>query len=520
MATNEIPIKHVRKSVISGSWYPGHRDELSKMLDGFFENAKNENLGGIGALIAPHAGYIYSGQVAAFSFKQIEGDGYNRVIILAPSHQYPLDGASIADYTHYETPLGEVKISSLAKELIKESDLISSTPAAHSREHSAEIEIPFLQKALRDFEIVPIILGRMSESDMDEFSNLIIKHLDEKTLIVASTDLSHYHPYNEAVSMDTSCINSIVNLDMENAKRCEMCGYFPVLITMKIAKKLNWQAKLLKYANSGDVTGDKSGVVGYVAIAFYTTFRKVDVVNFWSDTCHTESRSCHQNEVVGSDDVTEPNGFRHVSEAKPQPHPTDRLIKENPKNGLNEKQKKYLLKLARDTIEFYVREGKKLEPETNDPELRKNKGVFVTLEKNGHLRGCIGHLEPIQPIYLGVRDNAINAAVHDPRFKSLSVDELDKIDIEVSILTTPELIKANSPEEYLENIRAGIDGIAIDYEGIGATYLPQVWEQIPDKEEFLSHLCEKAFLPRNCWKEEGIKIYKYGVIAFKESDFR
>jgi len=270
MTTNEVSVKHVRKSVIAGSWYPGHRDELSKMLDGFFENAKNENLGRIRALIAPHAGYIYSGQVAAFSFKQIESDDYSKVIILAPSHQYPFNGASIADYTHYETPLGEVRISSLAKELIKESELISSTPAAHSREHSAEIEIPFLQRILEDFEIVPIILGGMSESNMDEFSNLIIKHLDEKTLIVASTDLSHYHPYNEAVSMDTSCINSIVNLDMENAKRCEMCGYFPVLITMKIAEKLNWQAKLLKYANSGDVTGDRSEVVGYAAIAFYT----------------------------------------------------------------------------------------------------------------------------------------------------------------------------------------------------------------------------------------------------------
>ncbi len=493
--------KHVRKSVIAGSWYPGSKEELSKMLDGFFGNTEKEDLGDIKALIAPHAGYIYSGQVAAFSFKQIEGKDYSKIIILAPTHHHAFNGASVPNYTYYETPLGEVKISPLAKELMKESKLISSIPAAHSKEHSAEIELPFLQKALKNFEIVPIIIGSMSREEMDELSDLIIRHLDEKTLIVASTDLSHYHPYDDAIAMDTSCVNSIIALDIGKAERCEMCGYFPVLITMRIAKKLNWSTRLLKYANSGDVTGDRSGVVGYTAIVFHTTFRKVDVTDFQSDTLKTRGLVCHQNEVVGSND------------------PTDRLIKENPHNELNEEQKKYLLKLARDTIELYVKEGKKLEPETNDPELRKNRGVFVTLEKNGQLRGCIGHIQPIQPLYLNVRDNAINAAVHDPRFRPVKIDELAKIDIEVSVLTTPELIKANSPEEYLEKIQPGIDGIIIDYKGSGATYLPQVWEMIPDKGEFLSHLCEKAFLPGDCWKEKEIKIYRYRVVAFKESEF-
>jgi len=463
MTINETSEKKVRKSVIAGSWYPGSKDDLSKMLDGFFGNAEKEDLGEIKAVIAPHAGYIYSGQVAAFSFKQIEGKDYNKVIILAPTHHYPFNGASIANYTHYETPLGEVRISPLSKDLMKESQLISSIPAAHSKEHSAEIEIPFLQKALKNFEIVPIIIGRMSREEIDEFSDLIIRHLDEKTLIVTSTDLSHYHPYDEAVSMDTSCINSIIALDIKKAEGCEMCGYFPVLITMRIAEKLNWSTKLLKYANSGDVTGDRSGVVGYTAIAFYKR-------------------------------------------------------KNNPHNELNEEQKKYLLKLARDTVELYVKEGKKLEPETDDLELKKNKGVFVTLEKGGQLRGCIGHIQPIQSLYLDVRDNAINAAVHDPRFSPVGKDELDKIEIEVSVLTTPELIEVNSPEEYLEKIQASIDGIIIDYKGRGATYLPQVWEMLPDKEEFLSHLCEKAFLPGDCWKEKEVKIYRYRVVAFKESE--
>ncbi len=463
--------KHVRKSVIAGTWYPGSKENLSRMLDNFFSNAGREDLGEIRAVIAPHAGYVYSGQVAAYSFNQIKGGGYERVILLAPTHHYPFDGASIANYTHYETPLGEVRISPLAEKLMGESRLISSIPAAHSKEHSAEIEVPFLQKALGDFELVPIIVGRMSWEDVDEFSDLIIRHLDDKTLIVASTDLSHYHPYDKAVSMDKACIDSILALDSGKASNCEMCGYFPVLITMRIAEKLNWSTRLLKYANSGDVTGDKSGVVGYAAIAFYTNPGKVD------------------------------------------------SQKDNPAKELTEEQKKYLLKLARDSIELYVREGRRLEPETDDPMLRENKGVFVTLEKNGQLRGCIGHIEPIQPLYLDVRDNAINAAVHDPRFKPVGVDELDKIEVEVSVLTTPELIKASSPEEYLEKIQAGVDGIILDYRGRGATYLPQVWEMLPEKEDFLSNLCEKAFLPSDCWKKLDIKIYKYQVLAFKEHEF-
>ncbi|MBN2015109.1 MAG: AmmeMemoRadiSam system protein B [Candidatus Altiarchaeota archaeon] len=457
--------KYVRESVIAGSWYPESKDALSRQLEGFFSKAEKQELGRIKALVVPHAGYAYSGQVAAHAFKQIEGGDYDTVIILAPSHHYPLDGVSISNYTHYKTPLGEVKISSLAKKLREESKLISTIPDAHSKEHSAEIEIPFLQYSLKEFEIVPVIVGRMSRDEIDEFSDLIIKHLDERTLIVASTDLSHYHPYNEALTLDNYCVESIVALDDAKAEGCEMCGYFPVLVTMEIAEKLNWSTKLLKYMNSGDVTGDRSGVVGYASIAFYSG-------------------------------------------------------EEKPGEELSEKQKKYLLEVARDTVELYVGEGKKFEPKTDDPKLREKKGVFVTLEKNGQLRGCIGHLEPIQPLYLDVRDNAINAAFNDPRFSPVTANELDDIEIEVSVLTLPELITADSPEEYLERIQPGVDGIILDYKGRGATYLPQVWEQIPEKEDFLSSLCNKAFLPSDCWRKPDVKIYRYKVIAFKESDFR
>jgi AmmeMemoRadiSam system protein A len=289
-----------------------------------------------------------------------------------------------------------------------------------------------------------------------------MKHIDERTLIVVSTDLSHYHPYNEAVALDEPCVDAIVAGDFKNASRCEMCGYYPVLVLMKVAQKLNWSAKLLKYANSGDVTGDLSAVVGYASIAFYKAAEKTV--------------------------------------------------------GLSAEQKKYLLKVARDTIESYAKEKKRFEPQTRDTVLREHKGVFVTLEKDGDLRGCIGHLEAVQPLYLDVRDNAWNAAFRDPRFKPVSTGELSEIEIEVSVLSTPELIVASSPEEYLKAIQPNVDGIILDYKGAGATYLPQVWEMLPDKEQFLFSLCQKAGLSGDCWKKPGVKLYRYHVDAFKESE--
>ncbi|MCK4492401.1 MAG: AmmeMemoRadiSam system protein B, partial [Candidatus Altiarchaeales archaeon] len=161
-------IKRVRESVIAGSWYPGSKRELESMLDNFLEKTEKKDLGRIKVLIAPHAGYLYSGQVAAFSFKQVEDADYKKVIIMGPSHRHPLLSLSIGNYTHYKTPLGEVEVSPLAKEMIRKSDLINSIDDVHSMEHSLEIEIPFLQMVLRDFEIIPIVAGRLSEAQREE----------------------------------------------------------------------------------------------------------------------------------------------------------------------------------------------------------------------------------------------------------------------------------------------------------------------------------------------------------------
>jgi hypothetical protein len=264
--------KYVRGSIIPGSnWYPVSASELRRQLDSFYSKVDVKGSGEVAALIVPHAGYAYSGQVAAYAFKQVENRNYSTVIILAPSHQYPLEGVAVAvsNHTHYQTPLGGVAVSALARTLQNESSLIKDMPEAHSYEHAAEILVPFLQRSLSDFEIVSIILGKMNLKQIDELAGLLIKHIDERTLVVASTDLSHYHPYDKAVAFDKRCVDAIVAGNFKNASRCEMCGYYPVITLMRIAQKLNWKATLLKYMNSGDVTGDRSAVIGFASIAFY-----------------------------------------------------------------------------------------------------------------------------------------------------------------------------------------------------------------------------------------------------------
>ncbi len=458
--------ENIRNPAVAGAFYPGDNKTLSSAIDEFLNKAdKDTGLQNkqIKALIVPHAGYVYSGGVAAYGYNIIKDKNIKTVIILAPTHHVYFNGASIGNYTHYKTPLGLIKLSTLAEKLKQESNLINTIDEAHFKEHSLEVQIPFLQKTLECFEIVPIITGDLSQDQIKELAELISQNLDDQTLVVASSDLSHFYPYDKAVEMDNRVINTIESMNMDKAKEQEMCGKTPILILMNIAKSLNWDAKILKYANSGDVTGDKSSVVGYTSIAFY------------------------QNNSENKED-----------------------------SFLSNAQKKELLTIARKTLEDYIKEGNKYNPKTDDEELKEAKGVFVTLEKNSQLRGCIGNILPDKPIYIAVRDNAINAAVNDPRFEKVTADELDNIKIEISVLSVPDEIKADNSKEKIDKIKENIDGIILSKGWSQATFLPQVWEQLLTKDEFLSQLCLKAGLSADCYLEEGIKIEKYQALHFSE----
>lgn len=452
---NEIKEKIVRESAVAGTWYPSSKDNLNEAIDIFLNKAKTLEIDGkIKALIVPHAGYAYSGLIAAYGFKQLK-ESYETIIVLGTPHHYPLQGVSIADVTHYKTPLGEIKLSEKVKQLKKEK-IINSIQAVHEKEHSIEIELPFLQKILGQFELIPIVVGNVNP---EELAEILIKYIDDKTLIVVSSDFSHYHPYEEAVALDTTCINFIHKIDIDNAASCEACGLMPILTLMHIAKKLNWQNDVVIYANSGDITNDKTRVVGYSSIIFY-----------------------------------EKN------------------------NELTEKEKEFLLKIARQKLEsIYTKEEINIDTSELTPNLKKIQGCFTTLTKNKNLRGCIGYILPQEELYKCVMDNIVNAALHDIRFMPVTQDELKDIEIEISVLSVPKKIEFSSPEDLLSKLRPLVDGIVLKSGPYQSTYLPQVWEMFPDKESFLSSLCEKAGLVQDCWKKD-IEVYTYQADVFPESE--
>jgi AmmeMemoRadiSam system protein B len=270
----------IRKSIIAGSWYPGRPETLRSQIQGFFQPVpETQGINGeLVALIVPHAGYIYSGGVAAFAYKLLLNRTFNQVVIVAPSHRYPFRGASIDQKTGYETPLGVIPVDrALGLTIAEKSPIFSYVPQGHAQEHALEIQLPFLQETLRNFSIVPIIQGSQDPATCEEMAQGLAKALKgKKVLLIASTDLSHFHPYGQATSLDKKVLERVAAFDekglMEDLTKdkVEACGGGPMVTVMKTAKLLAAdRSRVLKYANSGDVTGDRSGVVGYMAAAVF-----------------------------------------------------------------------------------------------------------------------------------------------------------------------------------------------------------------------------------------------------------
>lgn len=450
--TIESKPKVVRHSVIAGSWYPGEKNQLNSALDGYLSKAEINPVSNLHALIVPHAGYVYSAPVAAYAYKLLEGKQYDTIIVIGPDHHIGFNGAWIPDATHFETPLGLVELSPKVSELRK-NKIFTDIPESRDQEHSVEIQLPFLQKTLKPgFKLIPIVAGRVKPEDLAAALKPLI---DDRTLIVASSDLSHYHPYEEAKKLDAVCTTNAPEINIEAMNSCDACGITPIMTLLYIARDLNWTGQLLDYRNSGDTAGDKSSVVGYMSVAYF--------------------------------------------------------------EGVNKEEQEFLLKLARRTLdEYYTTGSTKPEIKTElSPRLRQVQGCFVTLNKNNNLRGCIGHILPQKPLYECVIENALNAALHDPRFPAVKKEELKDIEIEVSVLTAPKKLDYSNSQDLLEKLTPMQDGVVLKYGLGGATYLPQVWEQMPDKEEFLSSLCRKSGNPMDCWtKKPEISLYQAQV--FKE----
>ena len=484
-ATSQVaqasPAQHaqrVREPAVAGLFYPADAKALSETLDGLLKTAPTHYIPHLKGLVCPHAGYIYSGQTAAIAYKTLAGRQVDTVIILAPSHYALFTGASIPNAEAYRTPLGLVPISEAARSLVSVAPFVAEPQCLVQRppwwrqapkpapepgqdtpetwEHSAEVQVPFLQKVAGNFKLLPVLLG---EVNPDQVAKALAERIDDKTIVVASSDLSHYHPYAAAKTLDDHCVKAICDLDFETMKDQEACGKTPILALMRLAKMKGWKAQLLDARNSGDVTGEKDRVVGYSAIAF---------------------------SAPGQENYGAP-------------------------------ERKFLLELARQTLISVVTNGPLPEPKNVAPNLTEKRACFVTLTKAGELRGCIGHILPQAPLYEAVMENTRNASLRDPRSPPVEASEVGNLKIEISVLTEPQPLPFTSPEDLVSKLRPYEDGVLLRMGYRTATFLPQVWAQLPDKTDFLNHLAQKAGCSPSAWRDPDTSVSIYHVESFEEN---
>jgi len=466
----------VRQSVWAGLFYPADSTGLSQEIDALTHKAQQTEIripknSTLRAIVMPHAGYIYSGWTAAHVARVLPDEGISKVILLGPDHRIGLRNAAICNAQAYATPLGRIALHPDVDVLRQQKKLFKDLPIAQDKEHSLEVILPFLQRYLKNFKLVPIVVGH---GDSGPIARAIDAIIDDQTLLVISSDLSHYLPYKEAMARDQETINEILNVKPDKIKKTDnrACGLSPLLILNQLAQRHHWNPVLLHYANSGDTAGDRSRVVGYATIAYFG-------------------------------DLSMKNAYNTTTQ-------------------FNKSQGQTLVKLARHTLmERFGRNNPEevaqaLQTALSDDSFKMHCGTFVTLTLGGQLRGCIGSLTSTEDVLQGVKQNSINAAFHDPRFAPLSEKDLERIEIEVSVLTDPKPLVYQNRADLIQKLRPHIDGVIIQKGAARSTFLPQVWEQLPNPEDFLGHLCMKAGLSAKAWQEPGLEVQTYQVQYFEE----
>ena len=478
---------YVRAPAMAGKFYPGDAKKLEAAVKGFLQDALTPRGERPIAIVVPHAGYIYSGQIAADAYKQAMGYPYDVVVILGTNHTVaPFEGVSVFQGRGYATPLGVAEIDRpVAQALAAADPAFAYRPEAHKEEHSEEVQVPFVQVAFPQAKIVTAIVGTSDLGVTERFGKALARVLkDKKALIVASSDLSHYPPYGEAVEADRATLKAIASLDpavlatsiaeQERKGRRGLvtcaCGEAPILAAMYAARALGARrGVVVSHANSGDTAvGDYNRVVGYGAVLFTAGDGGPDTK------------------------VLEP--------AAPASKPV----------ALSDADRKFLLALARKTLERYFLTDTLPLPRSDSPALRQDHGAFVTLKEHGDLRGCIGHMAEDTPLVLTVAKMALEAALNDPRFASVRPEELPSIEMEISVLTP--FARVDGPGA----IQVGRDGALIKKGDRQAVFLPQVApEEGWSREEMLEHLCAKAGMPTDCWKS-GCTFYTFQADVFGE----
>lgn len=472
----------VREPAVAGMFYPGDAVELRESVTEALKKAPALQLQTkVGAIISPHAGYVYSGETAARAFKAFEGRQFDTVVIVAGSHRARYRGYSIWWRGAYRTPLGEVPIDEeFARLLFRNGRQGTFLEAAHNREHSLEVMLPFLTVAIGKYRLVPVVIGEQSPSVCRELATAIVaacRHeADKKVLLVASTDLSHYHSLEKARELDGHLVEAIKAYDPERFIACvrsgkaEACGYGPVYAVMTAARRLGYeQATVTGYDTSARASGDTSRVVGYVSAVLHGTGK-----------VSTAMKTSASSEIF----------------------------------SLSREEKVYLLELARNTIAARLANEDLPKAEARTEKLGQKSGAFVTLKKGGELRGCIGFIVAREPLVETIRDMAQSAAFNDPRFPAVTAREVDALEIEISVLSP--FRKIDDPN----TVEVGVHGIKMSRGYRSGLLLPQVATEYGwDRQTFLEHTCMKAGLPTDAWTDPSTDIEVFSAEIFNEEQF-
>ncbi len=517
--------RHLRPANHAGSWYPAAPQALGQAIDAALDGApppssKPQSGERLLAIVSPHAGLRFSGRVAAASHATLRRRPIRRIFLLGPSHHVPFSGVALppADMDGYATPLGPLPFDRTALDALRGQPGFRGPPRAHLPEHSLEMNAIFLARVLPGVHIVPLVVGSLGDdATVRAIASRLRALLRDGDVVVISSDFTHYGP-RYGYQPPGKSTEAIVTKLAEEAQRAleavdlaafdahlqrthdTICGREPLRILLALLPEGSRGVRIAR-DTSGHITGDWTNSVTYVAMAFYGRAP-------WG-----VEPGARGGRARGQRAQPPPPGAARTASA-------ERALVATLRQGpqvLDEAGQRLALRMARKTLEIYLREHRKPDaaelgvPPTGP--FHQKLGTFVTLEKHGRLRGCIGHIFPVEELWQDIRDNAIHAAVHDRRFRPVTADELDELEIEISILTVPKQVGGPG------DIVIGRDGVVLRVANHSAVYLPQVApEQHWDVAQTLSHLSRKAGLPMDAWKRPDAVFLTFQAQVFNERD--
>ena len=451
----------VRAAAVAGYFYPGGAGELDNTVRGLLGAVPPTDDPAPKAMIAPHAGYVYSGPVAASAYARLKParERITRVVLIGPAHRIALRGLAVPSAEAFATPLGTVPVDLEAVAKLRRLPQVTVTDEAHEGEHCLEVHLPFLQDVLAAFSIVPIVAGMASAEEVAEALEVVWG--GPETLIVVSSDLSHYLDYQSARRIDAATTQAIERLRPGDIGRDQACGRVPITGLLAVAQRRRLACRTVDVRNSGDTAGTKDRVVGYGSYLFF------------------------------------------------EPGPSEHF---------RERHGETLLEVAKASIDHGLRHGRAIPLPSRKfpPELRDDGASFVTLKKGGELRGCVGSPQAWRPLIDDVAENAFRAAFADSRFPPLTAAEWPHVDYSIAVLTAPVPIPCAGEAELVRAIRPHVDGVILADGDRRGLFLPAVWEALPDPAEFVRHLKLKAGLHPEYWSP-GTRAFRFSALSISRS---